>query len=200
MAWIAFGTLAIAIGLYPLVYAGMERDMGLLASKSDELFGQVTWRLAFYGHISFGGLSLLTGWTQFSRRIRRNYLSWHRALGTTYLVAVLLSGVCAVYLSFFATGGWIPGLGFFLLGVSWIFFTLRAYRAVRQGRYNEHGHWMVYSYAACFAAVTLRIWMPVLTFALGDFLPAYKIVAWLCWVPNLVFAYFWVRHRGMELG
>lgn len=200
VSWVAFGTLAIAIGLYPLVYLTMERDMGLLGSKSDELLAQASWRLAFYGHIAFGGLSLLVGWTQFSRRIRRKYLAWHRRLGVTYLAAVLISGGCAIFLSFYATGGWIPGLGFFLLGVFWIYFTLRAYRAVLQSDFRQHGHWMVYSYAACFAAVTLRIWMPILIFGLGDFLTAYKIVAWLCWVPNLAFAWFWARRRGMELG
>ena len=48
---------------------------------------------------------------------------------------------------------------------------------------------MIYSYAACFAAVTLRIWLPILTSILGEFLSAYRIVAWLCWVPNLIVAY-----------
>ena len=59
---------------------------------------------------------------------------------------------------------------------------------------------MVYSYAACFAAVTLRIWMPLLVLAFGEFLPAYRVVAWLCWVPNLAFAFFWVRYKGISLG
>lgn len=42
--------------------------------------------------------------------------------------------------------------------------------------------------------------MPLLIVAFGEFLPAYRVVAWLCWVPNLVFAFFWVRYRGMGLG
>jgi hypothetical protein len=47
---------------------------------------------------------------------------------------------------------------------------------------------MIYSYAACFAAVTLRIWLPLLISITGDFFIAYPIVAWLCWVPNLIVA------------
>lgn len=46
---------------------------------------------------------------------------------------------------------------------------------------------MVYSYSACCAAVTLRLWLPLLrgVFRL-DFALAYPIVAWLSWVPNLL--------------
>jgi len=199
-AWVAFGLLAIAIGFYPLAYLFMGPEMGLLASKSEALLADTAWRMAFYGHISFGGLALLSGWTQFSRTLRLRHLSWHRRLGMVYLISVLTSGSCGVYLAFFATGGWITGTGFFLLGLFWIFFTVRAYRAVRRRDFAAHGAWMVYSYAACFAAVTLRIWMPLLTLAFGEFLPAYRLVAWLCWVPNLIFAFFWVRYRGMNLG
>jgi hypothetical protein len=46
----------------------------------------------------------------------------------------------------------------------------------------------------------LRVWMPLLILVFGEFLIAYKIVAWLCWVPNLVFAYFWVKRSGLQLG
>ncbi|MFC5623379.1 DUF2306 domain-containing protein [Algoriphagus winogradskyi] len=27
---------------------------------------------------------------------------------------------------------------------------------------DSHENWMIFSYAACFAAVTLRIWLPIL--------------------------------------
>lgn len=199
-AWVAFGLLAIAIGFYPLVYLFAGPEVGLLASKSEALLASVAWNTAFYGHISFGGLALLTGWTQFSRTLRKKHLPWHRRLGLVYLVSVLVSGSCGVYLSFFATGGWVSGTGFFLLGLAWIFFTLGAYAAVQKRDFSGHGAWMVYSYAACFAAVTLRLWLPLLTVLLGEFLPAYKLVAWLCWVPNLLFAFYWVRRRGINLG
>jgi hypothetical protein len=58
---------------------------------------------------------------------------------------------------------------------------------------------MIYSYAACFAAVTLRVWLPFLTLIFGEFVLAYKIVAWLCWVPNMIFAHLWVRKKGLNL-
>ena len=200
VAWVAFGMLAIVIGFYPVLYLIGPSDMGLLASKSETLLQDTMWNIAFYGHICFGGISLLTGWTQFSRELRRRFLSWHRRLGRVYVISALTSGACGIYLSFFATGGWVTGLGFFLLGVFWIFFTVRAYTAARAMDLTKHEGYMIYSFAACFAAVTLRIWMPILILIFGEFLIAYKIVAYLCWIPNLVFAYYWVRRSGLQLG
>ncbi|MCO5725284.1 DUF2306 domain-containing protein [Robiginitalea marina] len=199
-AWVAFGMLAIAIGLYPLLYWVGPVEEGLLATKSEALLSNPAWNIAFYGHVSFGGLALLTGWTQFSRELRRRRLSVHRRMGKIYVASALTSGACGIYLAFFATGGWVAGLGFFLLGTAWIFFTVRAYAAARARDLDQHEAFMIYSFAACFAAVTLRIWLPLLSIGFGDFVVAYQVVAWLCWVPNLIFAYFWVRSKGLLLG
>ena len=55
---------------------------------------------------------------------------------------------------------------------------------------------MLRSYGLIFAAVTLRIWLPLLIIAHeGQFLPAYRWVAWVSWVPNLLFVE-WVIRRG----
>ena len=121
VAWFAFALLAVVIGLYPLAYYFSGEEMGLLTSKSEELLADTLWNTAFYGHISFGGLSLLIGWTQFSRKLRTRHLSWHRAIGKIYVGAALLSGICAIYLSFFATGGWSPVWVSFCLGFSGYF-------------------------------------------------------------------------------
>ena len=49
-------------------------------------------------------------------------------------------------------------------------------------------------FALIFAAVMLRIELPLLIIWFqGDFTPAYRIVAWLCWVPNLLWADACVR-------
>jgi len=61
--------------------------------------------------------------------------------------------------------------------------------AVKNGNINKHQRFMLYSYAVCFSAVTLRIWLPLLTMSLGGFIEAYRIVAWLSWVPNLIVAH-----------
>ena len=199
VAWVVFVFLAIGIGLYPLVYLFASDDFGLLMNKSNELLASVLWKTAFYCHISFGGLALLVGWSQFVKKWRMQHLKWHRNIGKIYMLSALISGLCGVYLGFFATGGLVSSLGFISLGVIWLFTTSRAYIAVKNKDLSLHQGMMIYSYAACFAAVTLRIWLPFLTIVFGEFLLAYKIVAWLCWVPNMVFAYFWVKRKGLIL-
>ncbi|MER3375083.1 MAG: DUF2306 domain-containing protein [Allomuricauda sp.] len=199
VAWVVFAFLAIGIGLYPLMYLTTSSEFGLLASKSDEVLSSKVWNVAFYGHITFGGLALLTGWSQFSKKLRSRNLNLHRNLGKVYVVTALIGGVCGVYLGFFATGGLIPALGFICLGIIWLYTTLKAYMAIRKKDLSLHQGMMIYSYAACFAAVTLRIWMPILILITGQFLVAYKIVAWLCWVPNIIVAHLWVRKKGLTI-
>lgn len=199
-AWIVFAIMAIAIGLYPLLYFILDREFGLLASKSDALLSNVIWNIGFYGHILFGGLALMVGWIQFNKNFRNANLKRHRIIGKIYMIAVLISGTCGIYIGFYATGGIITSVGFICLGVVWLFTTIKAYLAIRSNDIQLHQGFMIYSYAACFAAVTLRIWLPMLIFTFGDFTIAYRIVAWLCWVPNIIFAFFWVRRRGLLLG
>lgn len=199
IAWGIFAFLAIGVGLYPLMYWLISEPFGLLLGKTAELLESQVWNIGFYGHISFGGLALLTGWSQFSKKIRSRNLKLHRNLGKVYTLSAIISGICGVYIGFFATGGLIASLGFISLGVIWLYTTLKAYFAIRAKDISLHQGMMVYSYAACFAAVTLRMWLPLLTIVFGEFLIAYRIVAWLCWVPNMIFAYFWVRRKGFSL-
>jgi len=75
---------------------------------------------------------------------------------------------------------------------------MTAYISIRNKQVEKHQKMMIYSYAACFAAVTLRLWLPLLTAALGDFITAYTIVAWLCWIPNMIVANQIVRRTFPE--
>lgn len=200
VAWFVFVFLAIVIGLYPLLYFVIDREFGLLASKSDSLLSNVFWNVGFYGHILLGGLALLVGWVQFSKKLRNANLKRHRNIGKVYVIAAIVSGIFSIYIGFYATGGVVSSLGFISLGIVWLYTTIKAYTAIRNGDLQLHQCMMIYSYAACFAAVTLRVWLPLLTIAFGDFEVAYRIVAWLCWVPNIIFAYFWVQRKGLMIG
>lgn len=193
-AWILVAIASTSIGLYPIIYFLIDRKFGLLASKSAELLSDNLWNTAFYGHIILGGLALLIGWLQFNQKLRRKNIQLHRNIGKTYMIAVLISGICGLYIALHATGGIVSILGFFSLGVVWLSTTFLGFRSIKKGKVELHQKFMIYSYAACFAAVTLRIWLPLLTELMGEFLGAYRIVAWLCWVPNIIAAYFIVRN------
>ncbi|MFY0689319.1 MAG: DUF2306 domain-containing protein [Cyclobacteriaceae bacterium] len=192
--WWIFGILSVSIGLYPIIYFLIERTFGLLSSKSETLLNDGLWNTAFYTHIVLGGLALLVGWTQFNDRVRLSRPALHRTIGKVYVLAVMASGFSGLYIAMFATGGLISILGFASLAIIWLSSTLQSFMAiVRERNVIKHQRLMVYSYAATFAAVTLRIWLPILIGIFGEFLPAYQMVAWMCWVPNLAVAYLIVR-------
>jgi len=198
-SWIIIGISATLVGLYPIIYFLIDSQFGLLASKSAELLSDNFWNIAFYGHIVLGGLALLIGWLQFSIKLRGKKIKLHRTIGKTYVISVLISGICGLYIAFFATGGIISILGFASLGIIWLATTILGFKAIKKGNVELHEKFMIFSYAACFAAVTLRIWLPILTSVMDDFTGAYRIVAWLCWVPNIIIAYFIVRKKTLIL-
>lgn len=187
--WILFIVLSILVGLYPGIYFIIERDFGLLSSKSTELLNDIFWNVGFYAHIILGGLALMIGWIQFCSKWRKANVSIHRKIGGVYLCSALISSLAGFYIAFFATGGMISSIGFLLLAIIWFYTSMMAYIAIRKGQIRKHREWMVYSFSACFAAATLRIWMPILIAITGEFIMAYRIVAWLCWIPNLIFAW-----------
>ena len=195
VSWVLFIVLAIAIGFYPIMYAVAEmKSNGLLSSKSTELLSSTLYNIGFYTHIYFGGLALLIGWSQFSKKWRTKYLKTHRTIGKIYVLAVLLSGASGLYIAYHASGGLETKLGFGLLAALWLFTTVKAYSTIRNKQISLHQRWMIRSYALCFAAVTLRIWLPVLPAIFGlDFNTAYAIISWLCWVPNLIIAELYLK-------
>jgi hypothetical protein len=83
-----------------------------------------------------------------------------------------------------------------LLACAWLFTTVRGFLRIRAGDDIEHRAWMIRSYSLTFAAVTLRIYLP-LAFAVGaPFSIAYPAIAWLCWLPNLIVAERAFVHRS----
>ena len=201
LPWIPFALFAIAIGLYPLVYYFVDmHNQGLLASKPKELVNDKVWHTLFYLHITAGGIAMLTGWTQFSRRLRGLYLNRHRWVGKIYVAAVLLSSCAGLFIAFFASGGIASVLGFGSLALLWLFTDIKAYTSIRKLQIDEHERWMIRNYALTFAAVTLRIWLPLATGLMHwDFIPSYRAISWLCWVPNLFIAELIINRKNHKL-
>jgi uncharacterized membrane protein len=196
--WWIIGFLCGGVAMYAFAYIGAyfsSMKVGILNSKTDQLLNSLIWNIGFYCHVGFGGVALLVGWTQFNRKWRENRLGLHRLLGKIYVFCALISGTAGVYIGFFATGGIISQIGFISLGITWLVTTIIAFIDIRRLHIDQHERMMIYSYAACLAAVTLRIYLPVLILIFGEFLIAYQIVAWLCWVPNMIIAWLLVRKK-----
>ncbi|MDD7914680.1 DUF2306 domain-containing protein [Polaribacter ponticola] len=196
---ISFSLIAICgvlVGLYPIVYFLVpDRKFGLLAGKSAELLANNIWNTMFYTHIILGGIALLIGWLQFNKKLRLKNLELHRKIGKIYVLSVLLSAISGLYIGFYASGGIIAKSGFITMAIAWFLTTLFAFTAIKKGNVLLHQKLMIYSYAICFAAVTLRIYLPIFIPIFGSFLPAYKLIAWLCWIPNTIIAYFIIKSQ-----
>ena len=142
-----------------------------------------------YTHAFASIIALVVGPFQFSARLRKKHTNHHRWLGRIYLtVGVLVGGLSGLYMSQYAFGGSVARLGFATLAVLWLYTGFRAYFAVRSGAIDEHRKWMVRNFSLTFAAVTLRLYMPAAMAAGIDSSIAYPVVAWLCWIPNVLFA------------
>ena len=176
------------------------KSNGLLGSKSQELLASSIYNLAFYTHIYFGGIALLSGWSQFSKKWRLKYLKTHKNLGKVYLISVALSGLSGLYIAYYANGGLTAKLGFGILAILWLYTSLMAFIRIKNKEIIAHQRWMIRSYALCFAAVTLRLWLPLLPAATGlGFDEAYIIISWLCWVPNIIVAELIIRKLNLHL-
>lgn len=162
---------------------------------------------ALYAHIAGGAVALIVGPLQFWRGLRTRLPRVHRWLGRTYLSAVALGGVAGLVIAPVSQAGWVGFFGFGALAVLWLVTGWRAYRAIRCRDVASHQAWMIRNYALTYAAVTLRIWLPLMIMAPlltgapfdfdAAFANAYAAVPFLAWLPNLVVAEWLIRRRGL---
>lgn len=149
-------------------------------------------------HIAGGMGALLLGPWQFSEKLRARALSLHRWMGRSYLLAVALGSLAGFAMALVSEEGLPTHLGFGALAVLWFFTGLQAYLKIRRGNVQAHRQWMIRNFALSLAAVTLRIYMPLLLgVAHWSFHATYITVSWLCWVPNLLIAEWLVRRAGV---
>jgi uncharacterized membrane protein len=179
---LVFGIAGYAAYAYIFMPLGAAVHPGLKISFLDHPLG-------IYLHIFPAIVALSLGPFQLSSKLRDKRPRLHRWTGRIYLgVGVLIGGTAGLYMARFAFGGTIAQIGFALLAVAWLYTGLRAYLFIRKGNIDNHRKWMIRNYALTFAAVTLRLYIPLSFLMEIEFETAYQAVAWLCWIPNLIFA------------
>ncbi len=151
--------------------------------------------VALYAHIFFAPMALAMVPFQLSQNLRQTRLGLHRWMGRAYGVAILISGLGGLIIAPYAATGTVAAVGFFLLSVAWLITTGLAIWHAMNRRISDHRRWIIRSAALTFAAVTLRLQLPLGEVFWG-FETAYPFIAWLCWVPNLVFAEWYLRRQG----
>lgn len=182
---LVLGILSAGVAIYAAaVYSLLPLGAGLPPEMKLNFIAN---KAVIYTHIFASAVALILGPFQLSTSLRRRFTSLHRLSGRVYLVVgVLLGGLSALYMSAFAFGGLIARLGFACLALFWLYTGLKAFLAIRQGLVAEHRKWMVRNFSLTFAAVTLRIYIPLSIAAGAPFEAAYPVIAWLCWVPNIL--------------
>jgi len=196
LLWAPFAFLAIRWGLYPLSFSSSDfREHSFLAVKPEEIRTSTAYLTCLYIHITFGGIALLTGWSQFIKPWRRSHLSIHRFIGYINVISVLIGSIMGFIISFFSNGGTITALGFGLLGVLWFRSNLNAFLNIKQGKIKEHEKWMMRTYALTFSAATFRVYNPIFLANGFDYVLVEQINSWICWVPNAIVIELFIRSR-----
>ena len=154
---------------------------------------RTTMPLAVSAHLAGGLVALAVGAWQLNAWLRDRVIALHRWMGRTYVAGVLVGGLGALRMAVVSEEGWITHVGFGLLAVAWLFTTGRGYLAIRSRDEARHRRWMIRSYSLTFAAVTLRIYLPLGLAAGISFATAYQAISFVSWVPNLLLAEWWVR-------
>ncbi len=151
-------------------------------------------------HALLASVALLAGPWQFLDGFRRRSLTAHRWVGRIYCGAVGFGWLTSLPIASHAQTGVVASGGFLALGAAWISSTAIGYVLIRRGRVQMHREWMIRSYALTAAAITLRIYLPILLLSKVPYETCYPLVAWICWIPNLAVAEWLIHRRRIGAG
>ena len=176
------GALCVGVGLVSLRYL-------LPTIPSPAPLPNITLnRNALIVHAGFAAAALLLVPVQLWTGSRKRIGTTHRASGYIAVLAIYTAACSAYWLAPNVRGGTIAGVGFVSLATAWIITLSKGIIAARQRDFAAHRRWMIRVSSLTFAAVTLRLWL-MLSIANGiDYDAAYRVIAWLCWIPNLLVA------------
>lgn len=178
---------AYAIGMY-----GFRPGVEHMPLEFRDSFGSRP--VAVAAHIFASAAALVLGPVQFMPQLRTRWPTFHKIVGRAYLaLAVPVGGLAGLYLSGFAFGGIASRLGFGLLAVAWLYTAFRGFIAIQSRELSAHRRWMIRNFSLTFAAVTLRLYLPITQFLGVPFELSYQIVSWMAWVPNLMVGELLVR-------
>lgn len=184
--WGLLAFLSVGVAGYAWYFAPQTQNL------SPGIFGNLFARPWLALHAAGAGTALMVGAFQFLPAVRRRR-TLHRWIGRIYASACIVGGAAGFLLAFGTTSGPVAAVGFGLLAPTWIFTTTQGWLTARARRFEEHRRWMIRSFALTFAAVTLRLYLPIGMMAGLTFAQIYVATAWISWIPNLVAAELWLR-------
>lgn len=147
-------------------------------------------------HIAGSMLTMALSPLQFSRRLRRikSPVNLHRWIGRLCNLGAYVGGSTGFYVAYCAGTYPIGRVGLWLSAAAWLMTAGVGMGMIWAGDVAGHRRWMTRSFALTYAAVMLRWQLPVYIKYMGMTTKAgLTLVAWTCWVPNVLFAEWYVR-------
>jgi uncharacterized membrane protein len=177
-----------------LQYIPVQTDVAFLQIKQTYIDNDL-WFGCFYIHVYTSMFALVAGFTQFWPQLLKRFKKLHRRVGYVYIITVVfISGPASIVMGWYANGGVSSRVAFLLLSFLWIFFTAKAWQKAMQKKIIAHRKYMIRSYALTLSAISLRAWKVLIIYSFHPGpVDAYRIVAWLGWVGNLLLAEYIIR-------
>lgn len=174
-----------------LTWSFMHAADHFLSLTPEALGKYFSLRWVLIAHITAGGGALILGPFQFFERFRTNYWRLHRVIGILYLLAILISGICAVILASTTAYkvNWAYAFSLQVWVSVWISASFIAWRTAIKKKFRQHKEWMTRSYIVTLAFVIsgLAIKIPIVR-QLGSFADISPSLFWFAWaVPLYVY-------------
>ena len=185
--WILMMVLALGVALYAVtLFISPQLAPDFLATSPVPF--------ALLAHFSGSAVAMTVGPFQFlvSWRARRPTL--HRWMGRAYAGGILVGGLAGLRIVLLARRR-RGACRLRTAGHSLARDDNDGRREHLEWRHSLYQRWMTRSFALTLAAVTLRIYLPAALVSGIAFDAAYPVIAWACWVPNLIAAEWFLGAR-----
>ncbi|MFP3596592.1 DUF2306 domain-containing protein [Chryseobacterium sp. SIMBA_029] len=179
-----------------LEYIPFNPNVSFLMIKQTEVEHRPEYLYFFYTHVYTSIFVMLFG---FLAILKKDFglKNFHKNLGKLYIFLILvLAAPSGIYMGIFANGGILSKISFVILGCLWWFSTYKAYQLARQKNFLQHKQWMWRSFSLTLSAITLRMWKVIIVYLFHpNPMDVYQIIAWLGWIPNILFIEYLIRKK-----